>query len=166
MSLNLEQASAATFAVQSAATAQISGLTGAATTYTVANIPFVLNGAAGFKATAAGAATPTTDGNTGAAITLTANKARAVVWALNAAGTVLVYAGPIVDWVDTTANSTACPLPSLPGNVVPIAVHTLQGGPTLSGTWTFGSSNWNATGIVIDAVVNLFSLPDSAIFTA
>jgi hypothetical protein len=174
MSLNLEQGSGLTAAYQSSATATISALTGAATTYTITNVPFVLNGLAYFKATASGAATPTTDGNSGAAITLTANKARAVVWAVNAAGTVSVYAGPIVDYTDTTASSTACPLPVLPGTVCPVAVMVIMGGSTLSGTWTLGSSNWNATGLTVgkgdgsaagSVAASLGTLPNKALVT-
>ena len=140
-------------------------LSGAATTYTITNTSFSINGDAGFKATSSGAATPTTDGNTGAAITLTANKARAVVWGVNASGTVSVYAGPIVDWTDTTANSTVCPLPAIPSTVAPFAAHTVQAGSTTSGTWTFGSSNWNATGIASITVRNLCQLRNQPLLT-
>ena len=166
MALNLEQGSSLTavFAVATAGAA-LTGLSGAVTTYSTSLFGFALNGDAYAKAAVAGGAAPTTDGNTGAAITLTANKARAVVWAVNAAGTFSVYAGPIVDWTDTTANSTACPLPALPGNVAPFAAHTVQAGSTTSGTWTFGSSNWNATGIAAITVRNLCQLRNQPLLT-
>lgn len=167
MSLNLEQSSALTLAFATAtAGAALTGLSGAATTYSTSLFGYILNGQAFAKAAVAGGTTPTTDGNTAAAITLTANKARAIVWALNSAGTVSVYAGPIVDWVDTTASSTACPLPVLPGTVCPFAVHTIQGGSTLSGTWTFGSSNWNATGLTVGTVQNLGQLRNVPVLTS
>ena len=135
------------------------------TTYSTSAFGFALNGDAFAKAAVSGGATPTTDSNTSAAITLTANKARAVVWAVNASGTFSVYAGPIVDWVDTTASSTACPLPSLPGNVTPFAAHTVQAGSTTVGTWTFGTSNWNATGISTVTVRNLCQLRNTPLLT-
>lgn len=166
MSLNLEQGSALTAVFATAtAGAALTGLSGAATTYSTSLFGFALNGDCYAKAAVAGGATPTTDGNTSAAITLTANKARAIVWAINAAGTISVYAGPIVDWTDTTANSTACPLPAIPGNVAPFAAHTVQAGSTTSGTWTFGSSNWNATGISAITVRNLCQLRNAALLT-
>lgn len=166
MALNLEQSSALTAVFATAtAGAALTGLSGGATTYSSSAFGYALNGDAYAKGAVAGGTTPTTDGNTGAAITLTANKARAIVWAVNAAGTVLVYAGSIVDWVDTSANSTACPLPNLPGNVAPFAAHTVQAGSTTSGTWTFGSSNWNATGIAAITVRNLCQLRNTPLLT-
>lgn len=166
MSYNLEQGSALTaiFATASAGAA-LTGLSGGATTYSSSAFGFALNGDCYAKGSTSGATTPTTDGNTGAAITLTANKARAIVWAVNSAGTFSVYAGPIVDWTDTTASSTACPLPNIPGNVAPFAAHTVQAGSTTSGTWTFGSSNWNATGISAITVRNLCQLRNQALLT-
>lgn len=166
MSLNLEQASSLT-AVLAVATAgaALTGLSGGATTYSSSAFGYALNGDAYAKALVSGGTTPTTDGNTGAPITLTANKARAIVWAVNAAGTVSVYAGPIVDWTDTTAGSTACPLPAIPGNVAPFAAHTVQAGSTTVGTWTFGSSNWNATGIASITVRNLCQLRNTPLLT-
>jgi hypothetical protein len=166
MSYNLEQGSSLTavFAVATAGAA-LTGLSGAATTYSSSAFGFALNGDCFAKALVSGGTTPTTDGNTGAAITLTANKARAIVWAVNSGGTFSVYAGPIVDWTDTSANSTVCPLPAIPGNVAPFAAHTVQAGSTTSGTWTFGSSNWNATGIASITVRNLCQLRNQPLLT-
>lgn len=166
MALNLEQSSGLTavFAVATAGAA-LTGLSGAATTYSTSLFGFALNGRHFAKAVVSGGATPTTDGNTGAAITLTANQARAIVWAVNSAGTYSVYAGPVVSWTDTSANSTVCPLPALPGNVTPFAAHTVQAGSTTSGTWTFGSSNWNATGIASITVRNLCQLDNTPLLT-
>jgi len=165
MAFNLQDASGITLAVPTSATTNISALSGAATTYTVTNVNAILNGIAQFKATAAGAATPTTDGNTGVAFpSLAANQAAAFVWALDSSGTVKVYKGPTVSWTDTTANSTACPLPAVPTSVVPIAAHTVQNGSTGS-AWTFGSSNWNATGISSITVRQLGQLQNAPLLT-
>ena len=163
MSYQLEQGTGlyAVFATATAGAA-LTGLSGAATTYSSSVFGYALAGRALQKALVSGGATPTTDGATGAAMTLTANQAAAFVWAVNSAGTVSVYKGPTVSWTDTTANSTACPLPVIPATVTPFAAHTVQAGSTTSGTWTFGSSNWNATGIASITVRNLAGQLDSA----
>ena len=143
----------------------LSGLAGAATTFTSVAVPFSVRGAAFTRAVNTAAASPTTDAVTGAAITLVANQARVVCWGANAAGTNQVIAGPVAAWTDTTALSTEVKMPSLPDTFTLMATSTIKAGATTVGTWTFGSSNWNATGIVIDAVVNRSSAPDAAIYT-
>lgn len=166
MALNLEQSSGLTaiFATATAGAA-LTGLSGAVTTYSTSAFGFALNGRHFARAAVAGGATPTTDSNTSAAITLVANQARAIVWAVDSGGTIRVYAGPVVSWTDTSANSTVCPLPALPGTVAPFAAHTVQAGSTTSGTWTFGSSNWNATGIAAITVRNLCQLDNTPLLT-
>lgn len=166
MSLNLEQGSSLTavFAIASAGAA-LTGLSGGASTYSSSAFGFALNGDCYAKGSVSGGTTPTTDGNTGAAMTLTANQAAAFVWAVDSAGTVKVFKGPTVSWTDTTANSTVCTLPAIPGNVTPFAAHTVQAGSTTSGTWTFGSSNWNATGIAAITVRNLCQLRNQPLLT-
>lgn len=163
MSLNLQQAIGGTFAIVSAA---LTGLSGAATTYTTSAFNSVIRGVQRVKAAVAGGATPTTDANTGAAMTLVANQAAVFVWGVNAAGTVQVIKGATVSYTDTTAGSTEVKLPPIPDTFCPFAYVVIKAGATVVGTWTFGSSNWNATGIVVDTVVNLCTLPDAAIFTA
>lgn len=166
MSYNLEQASSLTYVHGAGATAgaALTGLSGAATTYSTSAINFAISGIAYTKAAVAGGASPTTDGNTSAAITLTASKARSIVWAVNSAGTVSVYAGSIVDW-NGTGDVKALPFPPIPTGVAPFAVHALMGGSTVSGTWTFGSSNWNATGITVGTVRNLAQLSSNPVQT-
>lgn len=161
MSFNLEQHSGlnAVLAVASPG-ANLTGLSGAATTHSTALFGFVIDGVCGNKAVAAGAATPTSDAATGQAITLTANKARAVAWVIDSGGTTKVVAGPVVD----NASGAVCPYPAIPAGHIPIAVHTIAGGSTLSGTWTFGSSNWNAAGLTVGTVRNVAgSLPGFAL---
>lgn len=156
----------AVLAVATAGSA-LTGLSGAATTYSSSAFGYCIDGVAYANGANSGATTPTTNGGVaGTSITLTANKARAVVWAVNAAGTEFVFAGPIVDWTDTTAGSTACPLPAIPAGYAAFAAHTIQGGSTLSGTWTFGSSNWNATGLTVGTVRNLAQVPSNPLTTS
>jgi hypothetical protein len=163
MSINLQNAIGGNLCVGSAA---LTGLSGAATTYSTSAIATVIRGIQRAKAAVAGGATPTTDAVSGAAMTLVANQAAVFVWGVNAAGTVQVIKGATVPYTDTTAGSTEVKLPALPDTFCPIAYVVIKAGATTVGTWTFGSSNWNATGIVVDAVANLFGLPDAAIFTA
>lgn len=133
--------------------------TGAVTTYdTTVAINYVLNGKIAQKATVATGATPTTDFVTGAAITLTANFARCVLWGLIAGGTVKALAGPIVAW-DGNAFQINPPFPPVPDTFVPFAYQIIKAGSTTVGTWTFGTSNWNATGVT-NVIVNVAVLPD------
>lgn len=132
--------------------------TGAETVYdTTVTINYVLNGVFAQKTAVTDGVTPTTDAISGSAITLTANKARMVVWCLISGGTVKALAGPIVDW-DGVAFKQAPQFPDIPDAYVPFAYQLLKGGATLSGTWTFGSSNWNATGLT-SAIKNLAFMP-------
>lgn len=163
MSYNLEQHSGlnAVFAVASPG-AGLTGLTGAATTHSTALFGFVIDGVCYNKAAASGAATPNTDVNTGAPITLRAGQARAIVWLVDAAGTTKVAAGPVVENVP----GAVCPYPAVPAGHAVIAVHTLAASSALSGTWTFGAggSNWNATGITVGTVRNVAgSIPGFAL---
>ena len=138
------------------ATANISAL-GAATTYTIQNLTYSVQGKLFFKATASGAATPTTDVNTGVAFkALTANNACAYLFAINAAGTVQLAQGQIVPYTDTSANSTRTPLPSLPDTSAPIGYIVVKAGATAVGNWLPGSNNYTGvTGITVDAYVDV-----------
>lgn len=133
--------------------------TGAETVYdTTAAIQYVLGGKIAAKATVADGTTPTTGGVSGAAITLTANNGRVVVWCLTSGGTVKVLEGDI-EALDAAGNFIDYPsFPDIPDTYVPFAYQVLKGGATLSGTWTFGSSNWNATGLT-STIVNVATLP-------
>lgn len=132
--------------------------TGAETVYdTTVTINYVIGGKIDTRTAVTDGTTPTTDYVTGSAITLTANKARTVVWGLIAGDTVKVIAGDIVDW-DGVAFNVAPPFPSIPDAFVPFAYQILKAGSD-AGTITFGSSNWNATGFT-NAIVNVATLPE------
>lgn len=132
--------------------------TGGVTTYdTTVTINYVINGKIATKTAITGGVTPTTDGVSAAAITLTANQARTIVWCLIAGGTVKVLAGDVVAW-DGVAFQIPPPFPPIPDTYVPFAYQILKAGST-AGTITFGSSNWNATGFT-NAIVNVAVLPD------
>lgn len=152
MSLNLEGAHGLNFLLGAGATAgaNLTGLSGGATTYTTSAVNYSVNGVPCTNAANAGAASPTTDGNTAAAMTLVASQAAAFVWAVDASGTEKVYKGPTIAWNGTDVS--LCPYPYVPSSVAVFAVHVIKGASTVSGTWTFGSSNWNATGITVGTI--------------
>ncbi len=133
--------------------------TGAETVHdTTVTISYTINGKAYSKAAITDGATPTTDTNTAAAITLVANYATIVVWALDSSGNVKCFQGNTVGWNGAQATG-ALQFPNVNlDSYCPFAYQTLKGGSTLSGTWTFGSSNWNATGLT-SAIQNIHTLP-------
>jgi hypothetical protein len=157
----------------------LSGLTGAASTFTSVATTFAANGIIYTRAVNSSAASPTTDGNTGLTfLPLIASRACVFVFGSNGPAyktnnganvttqSNVVLQGQVVPWTDTSANSTRCPLPSIPDAVTPMAYVVIKAGTTTVGNWVFGSSNWNATGITIDTVVNLNRLPPNDPLTA
>lgn len=108
-------------------------------------------------------ASPTTDVNTAAAfVAQTDNTACCYVWGVNAAGAIKVAQGDIVDTevgVTTTPGSfiVAPPFPALPDDFCPIGYTIIQTAPSAS-DFTFGTSEWGATGIT-DTWVNVATLP-------
>jgi len=141
--------------------AGLTGLSGAATTFSTGAtaVQYAVGGKAFTKATVTGGATPTTDAVTGTAITLTANQGRAVVWCLDSAGAVKAVAGPVVN-LDSAGNFLLAPeFPAIPDTLTPFAYTLHKAGSTLSGTWTFGTSNWNTTGMT-HTVVDVLVLPN------
>ena len=160
--MNLEFTNGGSFATTSGTFA----ITGAANTHaTTTVINYAIDGFGYIKTAITGGTTPTTDALKGTLITLTANQARTVIWALDAAGTVTATAGPVVPWNGgTTApdygfGPSAIPqLPSWAAGSAPFAITLLKAGSTLVGTWTFGTSNWNAAGFT-SVIKNLVGIP-------
>ena len=140
--------------------AALTGIAGAATTYSNSAIPFTLRGRAFTHAADAGVASPTVDALTGLPITLTANKARAVLWCFDSGDTARAIAGPIVD-LDAAGNFLDQPtVPVPPDNLCPFHITIHKAGATTVGTWTFGSSNWNATGLSHTVINVALGMPD------
>lgn len=151
--------------------AGLTGLSGAATTYTTgAAVVYSIYGKAYSKAAVAGGASPVVDGVTGNAITLTAGKGTVVVWALDAAGTVKAMQGSIEDLDSANAFRFAAPqFPNLPDTLTPFAYSVHKAGSATSaaplvGTFTFGVSNWSTTGMThtVTDVIVLPHRPQSA----
>lgn len=143
--------------------AGLTGISGAATTFSTGatTLQYMLNGKSFSKAQVSGGTTPTTDAVTAAAITLVANQGRAVVWGFDSAGTIKVVAGPVVslDSSGSFIDGQAPVFGPVPDTICPIAYTLHKAGSTTVGTWTFGSSNWNSTGLT-HTVVDVSVLPD------
>lgn len=117
----------------------------AGTTTTISNtgtITYMIRNFMYTKSAITNGATPTTDAVTGLAFTpLTANKGTVVVIMLDTAGAIKAAQGSIVDLDAGGAMTLAPQFPSVPSNMCPIGYIILKAGSTLSGSWTFGSSN-------------------------
>lgn len=146
-----------TFAIPTSTTNSLSGITGAATTYTATQFTFAIEGKVYLKATASGAATPTTDAASGATLTLATATGTVLVWTVNSSGTVSVYKGDTVA-LDASNNFLQTPnFPAVPATQCPFAytVHKNYSGSNFS----IGSTNWN-TANTSHTTQNVFYLPE------
>lgn len=162
------------------ATANISALSGAASTFTIQNVTFSNQGKLYYKATASGAASPVNDASTASAVAGTAatgsafrllvaqqapaglttvygGSACVFMWGLDPSGNVRVAQGRVVPYTDSTAGSTSVPLPTFPDWFTPVAYCVVKLVSATAATWAFGSGLWNATGITIDTPVDLMT---------
>ena len=156
----------------------LAGLSGAATTHShAASLPFVINGIFGTAPT--GTTTPTTNSSAtqpgtfgfpvaaGGALAGTAPatgfRAALVVWTIDAAGTKRIRSNGF--FTSLGGEGLALDMPAIPTTEVAVAYHTVKLGTTVSGTWTYGSSNWNATGVTIGTVANVAALPHPSVVT-
>jgi hypothetical protein len=142
--------------------AGLSGITGAATTFsTTAAIVYAINGKAYSKAAVSGGATPTTDSITGVAfVPLAANQGCAFLFHVNAAGTIGVAQGGVQALDKSGAFVVPPQFADVPDTVAPFGYVIVKDGST-GGAWTFGTSNWNATGITV-SVQDILSTPGRA----
>jgi hypothetical protein len=129
---------------------------------TTGTTTFVIKGKAYTKSAITNGATPTTDAATGSAFTgITANQGTVVVVGLDSSGAVKATQGS-VQALDSAGNFVNAPqMPYVPDTICPIGYIVLRGGSTLSGTWTFGSSNLSSvTGMTYTFVDVALGLPD------
>ena len=143
----------------------VAGLTaaGADTNYDTANaFAYSINGKIYSKSSVSSGTTPTTDYNGDSYTALAADQAACFLWMVNASGTVGIAQGPVVDIDGTTDDfkddGGRPEFPPVPDGWVPFAYQLVQTAGT-SSAWTFGTSNWNATGVT-DAIVDISVLPD------
>ena len=135
----------------------------AGTTTTISNtgtIPFCIKGKAYSKAAMSNAATPTTDARTGSAFTgITANQGTVVVIGFDKDGNVKACQGSI-ESLDSSGNFVLAPqLPIVPDTVCPIGYIVLKAGSSLSGTFTFGSSNLSGVSGMTYTFGDLMTMP-------
>ena len=133
---------------------------GAETVYdTTVIIDYCINGKALTKAAVTDGVTPTTDGNTGAAlVNLAVSQGCALVWAVNAAGTVALYQGPVETLDSANAFVVAPAFPTYPDTACPFAYQILKNSSAGSEV-DIGTDNWNQTGFT-NAIVNVFVMPN------
>lgn len=136
--------------------------TGAETVYdTTATITYAVDGKLKAKTAVTDGATPTTDGNTGAAfVAVGPDKVSVFVWCLNASGTVSLRQGSIEDVDGDTDVAKQYPqFPAIPNDITPFAYTIYQTtGASAAGGLKPGTDNWNATGLTATHV-NISTLP-------
>lgn len=109
-------------------------------------------------------ASPTTDATTGAAFNaLSANKTCALVFGQNAAGTIKLAQGPIIDTitgVTTTVGAfdKAPQFPALPDDFMPLAYTLVRTAPDAA-SWVPGTGSWTASGVSATTFKNVSTLP-------
>ena len=144
---------------------------GAATTVgSTGTVHYAIRGKAYTAAALSSTATPTTDWATGSAFTaLAKNKGTVFLFGLDSGGTLRVIQGTVVDLDGIVSSNKFLVAPQFGGlgpsgsgttdnDFCPIAYITVANGTTGS-NWTFGTSNWNATGITL-AIQNVVGMPD------
>lgn len=146
--------------------AGLTGLSGAATTYAIGKATdFAIAGKAFSKATVAGGATPTLDAITGRAIAIGIGRACAVLWCLDAAGTVKLVAGQH-ETVDADGNFPfSVPTFGMPSDdLVPFAYSIHKNLPAAGAVFTIGTSNWNTAGSqhVVQDIITLPGRPQQS----
>jgi len=137
--------------------------TGAETVYdTTVTLVHVIDGRlySGLTAVTDGA-TPTADPVDSVTFTgLEDGEGCVFVWVVDVDSTVGVFQGPVsaLDADDAFLSPDAPQFPSIPDGYVAFAYQILKHGAAGSGTWNFGTDNWNATGVE-DVIVNVSTLP-------
>jgi len=110
--------------------------------------------------------TPTTDANTSAAFaTILPNKTAAIVFGVNAAGTLVAAQGPIIDTyagVTTTVGAfrDAPQFPPIPDDFCPIAYTIVRVAPSGTTGFILGTTSWAASSMSCTTFKNVMVLPD------
>lgn len=143
------------------ATTALTGLSGAATTLSTTGTPaYMLEGKLKASTNQSGGASPTTDIATGDAFVALATGEGCVFvlgWDSSAPTVFSVAQGKVVKAADVTNASAGYAFPAIPDTFCPVAYVTIS--YVGASTWTFGTSNWNATTVTIGTVVNIALLP-------
>lgn len=133
--------------------------TGAETVFdTTVSLVFSIRGLTYTKTAVTDGATPTADAFTGATFPALANGYSAiVVFGYDSGGTVRVCMGPAILTADLTAEAKALHFPSIPDTMCPFAYFTVKHANATA--FQLGTSNWNATGVTLGAVIPCTRLP-------
>ena len=144
--------------------ATITGISGAATTFSAAVTPYAINGKAYTSTVQTTAAFPTADISTG--LTLAglqkANTGTVLLVGVQAGAAVCVVAQGSIEALDAGGNFIIPPkFPSVPDNFCPLGYIVVKAGATfVAATFLPGTTVWNTTGITV-AVQNIAALPDN-----
>ena len=109
--------------------------------------------------------TPTLDANTGVAFTtILPNKCAAIVFGVNAAGTIVGAQGPIIDTVTGVTTTVgafigAPQFPAIPDDFCPIAYTVVRVAPSGTTGFTCGVTEWAASSMSCTTFQNVFVLP-------
>jgi hypothetical protein len=128
---------------------------GAATTVgSTGTVHYCIKGKAYTTSAASSSATPTTDAVTGAAfVAVPANYGSVFVLCLDGSSSTFATALKVVQGsvvaLDSAGNFVVAPqFGTIPDTLCPVSYIVVKNGSTGS-NWTFGTSNWNATGITL-----------------
>lgn len=158
MSVEASKLRGANLCTSAGATALSGGVT---TTTTTNTIQYSVAGLALTKTAMAGVASPTSDAVTAAlfsAAPLAINTGSVFVLCLDASGTLKVVQGTVQALNSAGNFQTSGPqFPDIPDTLTPFAYAVVRNGSTGS-AWTYGTSNWNATGITVN-VHDVHTLP-------
>ncbi len=142
---------------------------GTTSTYSIGTaFNYAIKGKAYNKGTATNAATPTTDGNTGAAATIPAGSSTACygsvfVWGVNSSGTVSAYQGTVERTTIAAdgANATflvAPQFPSIPDGICPFAYSVVKVGSS-GAAFTLGTTSLASGSNISVAHQDIVALP-------
>mgnify|MGYP001597355324 CR=1 FL=1 len=151
----------------------LTGLSSSVTTVSTTSTPsYYLNGEIIASTNQSGGATPTTDIATGEAFVALSGTTAATGtgcvfvfgWDSSAPTVFSVAQGKVVKSADVTNGAAAYEFPSIPATFCPVAYVTIS--YVGSSTWTFGTSNWNASTATIGTVINCAMLPSQPLTAA
>lgn len=138
------------------------GLTAGATTSTYTTAAATTCSIGGKMATTlaaqTNAATPTTDGNGAAFTALAASQGCILVFTVNAAGTLKVFQGPSEALDAANDFESACDFPYIDLSTYAPFAYVVVKNSAAGSAWTFGTSNWSATGLT-DTYTDVTTLP-------
>lgn len=137
--------------------AALTGLSGAATTFSTSAVQVIMDGEfLAPVAAVAGGATPTTDAATGLALSVAPGRARGFLFCFNSAGAVRVLQSNSVAFNGVDVEGVEYPQP--PTGFAPFAAVAIGVSPANGSAFNVGVSNWNTAGVTIGPIKHLAQL--------